>query len=79
MNTQDPYKQISCLQQCLSTDKKPIGLFLGAGCPMAIRVGDNVKTPLIPDISGISKIVREDLAKCKECGPLLNILEEHFK
>ena len=79
MSIQDPKRQIHYLQQCLSTDKKPLGLFLGAGCPMAIRVGTDGKSPLIPDIAGITKIVRDDLAKCNDCGPLLKIVEEHFK
>lgn len=77
---QDPYKQIGYLQQCLSSDKKPLGLFLGAGCPMSIRVGEPDKSlPLIPDIAGITKAVCEELAKCSECGPLLKIVEDHFK
>lgn len=76
---QDPKRQIGYLQQCLSSDKKPLGLFLGAGCPMAVKVGADGKSPLIPDIAGITKMVRDDLAKCKDCGPLLKIMEEHFK
>ena len=76
---QDPHRQVNYLQQCLSSDKKPLGLFLGAGCPMAIRVGANGESPLIPDIAGITKIVRDDLAKCSECGPLLQVIDTHFK
>ncbi len=76
---QDPNKQVGYLQQCLSSDKKPLGLFLGAGCPMAVKVGNDGKSPLIPDIAGITKMVRDDLAKCKDCDPLLKIVEEHFK
>jgi hypothetical protein len=75
----DPEKQVGYLQQCLSSNKKPLGLFLGAGCPMAIKTGDDKNTPLIPDIAGITKIVREKLSGCKECGPLLKIVEENFK
>jgi hypothetical protein len=73
---QDPRKQIGYLQQCLSSDKKPLGLFLGAGCPTAVKSGGQ---PLIPDIAGITAVVRAELAKCKECGPLLATVEEHFK
>lgn len=75
---QDPKKQIGYLQQCLSSDKKPLGLFLGAGCPTAIRPEGEKKSPLIPDIEGITKIVREKLPKCEECGPLLKTVEDHF-
>jgi hypothetical protein len=77
-NSQDPYKQVGYLQQCLSSDKKPLGLFLGAGCPMAIRVGEDAGPPLIPDIAGMTKSIREALSKCSECGPLLKIIDEHF-
>jgi hypothetical protein len=75
---EDPRRQLSYLQQCLACDKKPLGLFLGAGCPTAIRVDDGEKGPLIPDIAGITLIVHDDLAKCPDCGPLLKIIEEQF-
>ena len=75
---QDPHRQIGYLQQCLSSDKKPLGLFLGAGCPTAIRPDGSDKPPLIPDIAGITQTVREALTKTKECGPLLKIIEEHL-
>lgn len=76
---QDPHKQVGYLQQCLSSDKKPLGLFLGAGCPMAIRIGGDNSSPLIPDIDGITKAVRDALSKSNECCPLLKIIDEHFK
>lgn len=78
MSTQDPSRQVNYLQQCLSTDKKPLGFFLGAGCPVAVTVGADVKSPLIPDIAGITKMVRDDLSNCKGCAPLLKIVEAHF-
>ena len=76
---QDPHKQVGYLQQCLSSDKKPLGLFLGAGCPMAIKVGDKNCQPLIPDIDGITTVARDALSKSNECSPLLKIIDEHFK
>ncbi len=76
---QDLHKQIGYLQQCLSSDKKPLGLFLGAGCPAAVKIGDEKKSPLIPDINGITTVVRDKLAECTECGPLLKTVDEHFK
>lgn len=75
---QDPSRQIGYLQQCLSSDKKPLGLFLGAGCPLAIR-DRNTGEPLIPDIAGMTKVIREDLERCDECGPLLATIDIHFK
>jgi hypothetical protein len=76
---EDPRRQLSYLQQCLSSDKKPLGLFLGAGCPMAIWMDGGNKTPLIPDIAGITKIVRDKLAGQENCGPILGKVEAHFQ
>ena len=45
--TEDPARQLNYLQQCLSSDKKPLGVFLGAGCPMAIRLKGREPGPLI--------------------------------
>jgi hypothetical protein len=72
--SQNPKKQIEELQLCLSSDKKPIGWFLGAGCPLAVG-----SSPLIPDIAGMTKKVREALQDDKLCEPLLKILEEQFE
>lgn len=79
MMIEDPRRQLSYLQQCLSSDKKPLGLFLGAGCPMAIRLDGSEQVPLIPDIAGITRIVRDELEKRPDCQPLLRIVEDHFE
>ena len=72
----DPFRQIDYLQQCLSNDKRPLGLFLGAGCPAAIRSADN--SPLIPDIAGMTEQVRARLGSSEDLGPLLQLIEDHF-
>jgi hypothetical protein len=76
---QDPTKHLGYLQQCLSSDKRPLGLFLGAGCPMAIRTGANGDLPLIPGIDGITNAVRDTLAGSEEFHPLLQILDHQFE
>ena len=82
MNTdysrQDPSRHVSLLQQCLSGGKKPIGLLLGAGCPMAIPSG-NGNEPLIPDIEGITVRVRERLTGDCEIGDAFVSVEGHLK
>lgn len=78
-NFQDPHRQVGYLQQCLASDKKPLGLFLGAGCPMAIRPGGDQNPPLIPDIAGMTKVVRDALGKIAEFASLLKIVDDHFK
>ncbi|MBN1548043.1 MAG: SIR2 family protein [Syntrophaceae bacterium] len=78
-NMQDPYKQINNLQQCLSSDKRPLGFFIGAGCPLAVKMGEGKSTPIIPDIAGITEAVRTGLLKDEECEPIQKIVETHFK
>lgn len=64
-NSLDPTFQVSVIEQCLSSGKRPIGLLLGAGCPSAIRLD---RSPLIPDIDGISKLVKERLMEDQVLG-----------
>lgn len=75
----DPELYANYLRQCLSEDKRPIGLFLGAGCPMAVRVNRGGKDePLIPDIWGMTTRIEEILEK----SPIKDAyakLCEHFK
>lgn len=73
----DPAKHASYLRQVLSLDKRPLGLLVGAGCPVAIRVG-GANAPLIPDIAGVTVAVRAELEKSKVNGPLLKRLLAHF-
>lgn len=54
MSTHDLFRQINYLSQVLSHDKKPIALFLGAGCPTAISHPTEKNKKLIPDIQGLT-------------------------
>jgi hypothetical protein len=59
----DPLLHANFLRQCLSHDKRPLGVFLGAGCPTAIRVRrGGADEPLIPDIAGMTNCVATALA-----------------
>jgi hypothetical protein len=60
----DPLRQLKYLRQTLSQNKKPLGFFLAAGCPLAVKMPEG-KYPLIPDIAGLTKYVSEEL-KSKE-------------
>lgn len=53
------------IRQVLALDKRPVGLFLGAGCPCAINVEDGAggQKPLIPAIRGLTEEVQESVAK----------------
>lgn len=68
MHKHDPVRQISFIQQALSQNRKPIGFFLGAGCPLSIRVnervvdGEAVSDPLIWDVAGLTKVIAKSLS-----------------
>jgi hypothetical protein len=56
----DPLQCVTQLRQTLSADKLPIGFFLGAGCPCAVRIQDkdgNESHPIIPDVKGLTALV----------------------
>ena len=68
MQTHDPARQISFIQQALSQNRKPVGFFIGAGCPLSVRVetkvdGKAVNNALIPDVSGLTTIIAEQMTK----------------
>lgn len=56
-------RQADLLRQILSQNNRPLALLMGAGCPLAIIVeNDGKSAPLIPDIKGLTEILR------KKCG-----------
>lgn len=75
----DPIRQANYIQQSLSQDKKPIGIFLSAGCPLAIKIKINgCDSPLIPSIDGLTKAVCDELASSGKKDALETIFT-HFK
>ncbi|NLP58349.1 SIR2 family protein [Lutibacter sp. B1] len=56
----DPIKHLNFLRQTLSQDKRPLGFFISAGCPLAVKLPDD-QWPLIPDVAGLTKFVAEEL------------------
>jgi hypothetical protein len=64
----DIVRQVGYIQQSLSQNKRPTGFFIGAGCPLSIRVpkpdavgGDNSTIPLIPDVAGLTSAISKKL------------------
>ncbi|NMR36043.1 SIR2 family protein [Chryseobacterium aquaticum] len=62
MSFHDPIRQSKYLRQTLSQDKKPVGFFISAGCPLAVTMPDG-KWPLIPDVAGLTKFVKDEIDK----------------
>jgi hypothetical protein len=77
--THDPTRHVSYLQQCLSQDKRSIGFFIGAGCPLSITVTTaSGKEPLIPDVQGLTSLVATELRKTALAAAFQKI-EDHLK
>lgn len=58
----NPDQYMYDFQHVLTHSKKKIGILLGAGAPVSIDVGsDGNWKPLIPDIAGLTKIVKDSL------------------
>lgn len=62
----DPDQYMNDLRQVLAQGRKRLGIFLGAGCPVSIRVDargalSETGNPLIPDVAGLSRNVEADL------------------
>lgn len=70
----DPERLTSELLQCLTQDKKRLGFLLGAGCPYSIK--DETNNPLIPDIDGLTEVVKSEVC-CEDCAePWKNVCEQ---
>lgn len=62
-----PYRRATDLLQRLAPGKMRIGFFLGAGCALSVRVPDGGTTkPLIPEIAGLTKQVKNILDSNEE-------------
>ena len=60
--THCPYRRATDLLQRLAPGKMRVGFLIGAGCPLSVQVPDGEKTkPLIPDINGLTKLVKDAL------------------
>lgn len=60
MATHDPVKHIKFLRQTLSQDKNPLGFFISAGCPLAVKMPED-EWPLIPDVANLTEFVTNEL------------------
>ncbi len=78
-STHCPYRQSTLLQQALAPDKMRIAFLLGAGCPVSIRIQDGeASKPLIPDIRGLTNVVKEKLSKSEQYKDSYGTLLKRF-
>ena len=75
----DPIIQIGYIRQCLSHDKRPLGLFIGAGCPLAVKESINgTEKPIVPDIEGLTEVVNNSM-KTSEYSKQYETIINHLK
>lgn len=79
-STHCPYRQSTLLQQALAPDKMRIAFLLGAGCPVSIHISEGEDSkPLIPDIRGLTNMVKEKLSKSSQHKDSFGTLMKRFK
>lgn len=69
-NYHEAGRHLTYLRQSLSQDKKNIGFFMSAGCPLAISMPKD-EGPLIPDIKGLTQWLNGELSGNKKYKHLL--------
>lgn len=78
----DAYRQVGYIQQALSQNRKPIGIFIGAGCPLSIRVNpknDGTSDPIIPDVVGLTTLITGQLKGEEEAPSVCDKLIAQMK
>jgi hypothetical protein len=58
----DASRQLDGLQQCLSQNRRPLGLFVAAGCGLSVRDPADPTKPLIRDVAGLTADLVSSLA-----------------
>lgn len=71
ISAHDPYRRVTDILQRLAPGRMRIAFLLGAGCPLAIRDGEKA---LIPDIAGLTSLVKESLLQDPETKEVANAL-----
>ena len=84
MMTHNIIRHLKSLRQTLSQDKKPIGFFISAGCPLSIEITPPENWPLIPDMKKLSEYVTSilkssDTTKLSTYDRLISELEKTNK
>lgn len=77
--THDPIRHLEYLRQSLSQDKKPIGFFISAGCPLSVTMPTKEEWPLIPDVKNLTEWINKELAANVNYQNLLLELEKTKK
>jgi hypothetical protein len=74
----DPIRHLKYLRQSLSQDNESIGFFISAGCPLSVTMQAG-EWPIIPDVSGLSRFINEQLKHNQKYTVLLGELKKSGK
>lgn len=75
----DPIRHLEYLRQSLSQDKKPIGFFISAGCPLSVEMPTKEEWPLIPDVKRLTEWINIELSANTQYQKLLVELVKYEK
>jgi hypothetical protein len=81
MITHDLPRQLDLLHQSLAQARQPLGLFLGAGCGVAVRVPAAIPgqtEALVPDISALTSLIDGRILGDKSLAPGYQRLRAHM-
>lgn len=70
----DQIRHLRNLRLLLSQNKSPLGFLLAAGCPRSVK--DSTGASLLPDMSGLTKIINDAHASDPATSPYKRLMEE---
>ena len=70
----DQIRHLRSLRFLLSQDKTPLGFLLAAGCPLSVRIAKG--NPLLPDMTGLTKIINDAHISDAATTPYRRLMEE---
>lgn len=74
-----PYQEAFKMQQAIASEKMRVAFFLGAGCPVSIRIVEGARDrPLIPAVKELTSVVRQSLEKSDEFRTSLGAINERL-
>ena len=70
----DQIRHLRSLRLLLSQDKSPLGFLLAAGCPLSVK--DTTGNPLLPDMAGLTRIIKDAHSADASNSPYRRLIEE---
>lgn len=74
----DLIRHLRNLRLLLSQNKSPLGFLLAAGCPLSVK-DPTTGNPLLPDMSGLTKLISDNHIKDTATSPYKRLIDELVK